>query len=184
MAQWLTYLMDFDSITGYIWNLQSTHYSKLSMEYFTYFYYGKWNKLKRIKHTSRKSRKCVIPVVCAKLGTGMKSNTTVLCLTTYQFLIPLVIWSRYVLMFTHEVLRCTKASSNLPWHSRNAILIPKKTRHNWIIPKFCCFAVAKTNHTQKKKSLSCPVSPWKTHHHKDDTVTAELYNLHWKKIFI
>jgi len=37
MTQWLMYLMDFDSVTGYILNLQPTHYSKLSMENFTYF---------------------------------------------------------------------------------------------------------------------------------------------------
>lgn len=37
MTQWLMYLMEFHSMTGYNLNLQPTHYSKLSMENFTYF---------------------------------------------------------------------------------------------------------------------------------------------------
>jgi len=92
-----------------------------------------------------------------------------------------LIRSRYVLMFNCKVLRCAKASSNLLWHSQNTILIPKKIQHNWIIPKFHCFAVAKTNHTQTKNLFRVLLSPRKTHHHKDGTVTAELCNVTEKK---
>jgi len=46
---------------------------------------------------------------------------------------------------------------------------------------FCC---CQDKSHSKKQSISCPISPWKTHHHKDDRATAELCNLNWKNVYI